>query len=549
MKPQPDSTPEHDSEQTGIDLLHNPAKTKSTAFSMEERDRYKLRGLLPANAGSMESQLNRVLANMRRKQKDIEKYIFLSALQDRNERLFYRLVIDNIREIMPLIYTPTVGQACKEFATIFRSEKGFYVTAADRGQIREILDNWPHKDIRIIVVTDGERILGLGDLGASGMGIPIGKLSLYCACAGIQPSQCLPVMFDVGTENEELLADPVYLGTKNKRLRGDPYFSLMDEFIHAAKDAWPRALIQFEDFTAINAFALLDKYQDNTFCFNDDIQGTAAVVLAGVYASTRISGVDFADLRFAFLGAGSAATGIGSMIASALMQQGLSESDARRRLWFFNRHGLVESSRDDLPDFVTPFAHDLPNAPRDLIAALKAHQPHVLIGATGTPATFTEEIIGLMAGFSEHPTIFALSNPTTRAECSAEQAYQWSNGKAIFASGSPFDPVECHGKVFHPGQGNNAYIFPGVGLGMIACQAKTIPDSVFLESARALASSVSESDLALGSVYPALDIIREVSLDIATAVAAHAWDTGLTDQPRPDDLKGLIRSMMYEPRY
>ncbi len=538
---------EHGPEPTGVDLLRNAAKTKSTAFTAEERERYKLRGLLPANAGSMDSQLDRVLTNLRRKQKDIEKYIFLSALQDRNERLFYRLVIDNIGEIMPLIYTPTVGQACKEFANIFRSEKGFYVTAADRGQIREILNNWPHKDIRIIVVTDGERILGLGDLGSNGMGIPIGKLSLYCACAGIQPSQCLPVMFDVGTDNRELLADPVYLGTRHERLRGDAYFSLMDEFISAAGAAYPGVLIQFEDFIAANAFALLNQYQHNTFCFNDDIQGTAAVVLAGVYASTRISGVDFKDLRFAFLGAGSAATGIGSMIARALTERGLSEAEAHRRLWFFNRGGLVESSRDKLPDYLKPFAHDLP--PHNLIDALGEHKPHVLIGATGVPATFTEEIVGMMAGFNRRPTVFALSNPTTRAECSAQQAYQWSEGRAIFASGSPFDPVEYNGETFHPGQGNNSYIFPGVGLGMIACRAKTIPDSVFLLSARALAETVSEADLARGRLYPALDQIRAVSLDIATVVAEYAWDNGLTDQPRPGDVREFIGGMMYEPKY
>ena len=534
-------------EQTGIDLLRNPAKTKSTAFTPEERERYKLLGLLPANAGSMESQLKRVLTNMRRKENDIEKYIFLSALQDRNERLFYRLVIDNICEIMPLIYTPTVGQACKEFANIFRSEKGFYVTAADRGRIREILDNWPHKDIRIIVVTDGERILGLGDLGSSGMGIPIGKLSLYCACAGIRPDQCLPVMFDVGTDNEELLADPVYLGMRQKRLRGDAYFSLMDEFIAAAGDAYPGVLIQFEDFIAANAFELLNKYQDNTFCFNDDIQGTAAVVLAGAYASTEISGVDFKDLRFAFLGAGSAAVGIGAMIARALVERGVDESEARRRLWFFNRGGLVESSRDKLPDFLKPFAHDLP--PQNLIDGLKAHRPHILIGATGRPATFTEEIVGLMAQFSDRPAVFALSNPTTRAECSAQQAYQWSDGRAIFASGSPFDAVEYNGQKFHPGQGNNAYIFPGVGLGMIACRARTIPDGIFLRSARALADTVGEADLARGSVYPALNQIRKVSLDIATEVATCAWDRGLTDQPRPADIRDHIGGLMYDPRY
>ena len=534
-------------QQTGIDLLRNPATTKSTAFTPEERERYKLRGLLPANAGSMESQLKRVLTNLRRKETDIEKYIFLSALQDRNERLFYRLVIDNIREIMPLIYTPTVGQACKEFANIFRTEKGFYVTADDRGRVREILDNWPRKEVRIIVITDGERILGLGDLGANGMGISIGKLSLYCACAGIQPEQCLPVMFDVGTDNEQLAADPVYLGIPQKRLRGDAYFDLMDEFIRAANDAWPGVLIQFEDFIAGNAFALLNQYQDNTLCFNDDIQGTAAVVLAGVYASTEISGVAFKDLRFAFLGAGSAAVGIGGMIVRALTEAGMDEAQARRRLWFFNRRGLVESSRDSLPDFLRPFAHDLP--PQTLSDGLKVHRPHILIGATGVPATFTEEVVGLMAAFNHRPTIFALSNPTTRAECSAQQAYQWSGGRAIFASGSPFDAVHYNGQTFHPGQGNNAYIFPGVGLGMIACRAKTIPDGVFLESARALAASVSQADLKGGSVYPALEQIRTVSLDIAATVATRTWERGLTDAPRPGNIREHIRGMMYDPKY
>lgn len=532
----------------GFELLRSPGRTKSTAFTQEERGRLGLRGLLPANVGSMESQLKRVLANMRRKRDDIEKYIFLSALQDRNERLFYRLVIDHIDEVMPLIYTPTVGQACKEFANIFRTEKGFYVTPAERGEIRQILDNWPHKDIRIIVVTDGERILGLGDLGASGMGIPIGKLSLYCACAGIHPHQCLPVMFDVGTDNAELLADEVYLGRRERRLRGEGYFSLMEEFMQAAQEAYPGVLIQFEDFIAENAFALLREYQGRAFCFNDDIQGTASVVLAGVLASTRVSGLDFRDLRFAFLGAGSAATGIGAMIAQALTEYGLGEEEARGRLWFFNRKGLITGGGgEDLPEYVKPFAHDVPQV--GLVEGLRVHKPHVLIGATGAPATFTEEVVGVMSELNKRPAIFALSNPTTRAECSAEQAYEWSKGAAIFASGSPFAPVEVGGEVLHPGQGNNAYIFPGVGLGMIACRGKRIPDEVFLQAARALADAVSEGDLARGSVYPPLARIREVSVAIAVRVAEYAWENGLAGEGRPEDVEGFIRGQMYEPRY
>ncbi len=532
---------------TGVALLHNASLNKSTAFTEEERDRLGLRGLLPPTVGSMDRQIERVLANLRRKDSPIEKYIFLSALQDRNERLFYRLIIENFQEIMPLIYTPTVGQACKEFANIFRTEKGFYVTANDRGRIKDILQNWPHKEVKIIVISDGERILGLGDLGANGMGIPIGKLSLYCACAGIPPEQTLPVMFDIGTDNEELLDDPIYLGLRQKRLRGNDYFQLMDEFIQAATELYPGVLIQFEDFVANNAFTLLNKYRENTFCFNDDIQGTAAVVLAGVYASTRLSGVAFKDLRFTFLGAGSAASGIGSMIALALMEEGLSFEEAHQRLWFFNRKGLVTKSRENLPDHIQNFAHDLPD--HEFLEAIDVHKPDILIGATGSPATFTREIVERLAKIKSRPGVFALSNPTSRAECTAEEAYQWSDGGAIFASGSPFDEVNFNGKQLRPGQGNNAYIFPGVGLGMIACEARTIPDSVFLESARALAVSVTEDDLALGSIYPKIDEIRSVSLNIASAVAKFAYDNGLTDQARPEDIPAMISAMMFDPHY
>ncbi len=532
---------------TGSELLRTASANKSTAFTEEERDQLKLRGLLPAAVGSIDTQIERVLANIRRKDSDIEKYIFLSALQDRNERLFYRLIMENIREIMPLIYTPTVGQACKEFANIFRTEKGFYITANDRGRIREILDNWPNKDIRIIVITDGERILGLGDLGANGMGIPIGKLSLYCACAGISPEQTLPIMFDVGTNNEELLNDPIYLGLRQQRVKGDAYFALMDEFVSAAKDAYPGVLIQFEDFSADNAFALLNKYQENTFCFNDDIQGTAAVVLAGAYASSRISGTPFKDMKFTFLGAGSAASGIGDMIANALMDEGLSDEEAHQRLWYFNSRGLVNRAMENLPEHIQAFAHDLPD--HDFLQALEIHQPDILIGATGRPGMFTQEIIEKMAAIKQRPGIFALSNPTSRAECNAKQAYTWTEGRAIFASGSPFDPVNHDGKVLRPGQGNNSYIFPGVGLGMIACEAKTIPDSIFMESARALAATVSDADLEAGSIYPVLDEIREVSLHIATAVAEYAFNNDLAGKDRPDDIRAYIKSLMYQPNY
>ena len=531
----------------GIELLQDAARTKSTAFTEQERDEYGLRGLLPANVGSMERQMARVLSNMRRKDNDIEKYIFLSALQDRNERLFYRLIMENFREIMPLIYTPTVGQACKEFANIYRTEKGFYVTSRDRGRIRQILDNWPYRDIKIIVITDGERILGLGDLGANGMGIPIGKLSLYCACAGIEPRQCLPVMFDVGTDNQELLDDEVYLGLHENRLRGEAYFELMDEFVAAATDAFPGVLIQFEDFIADNAYAHLNRYRENVLCFNDDIQGTAAVVLAGVYATTRISGTAFTDLKFAFLGAGSAASGIGSLITKALIAEGVDSDEAHKRLVFFDRDGLVRKGRQDLPDHIQAYAHDLPEM--SFTEAIESHQPDILIGATGVPSTFTEELVGLMARIKQRPGIFALSNPTTRAECTAAQAYEWTDGRGIFASGSPFEPVNYKDKTFYPGQGNNSYVFPGIGLGMIAAKATHIPDEVFLNSAKALANSVSREDLDRGSIYPPIEDIRAASLNIAVDVARYAFDQGLATEHEPDDLRQFIANSMYDPSY
>ena len=532
---------------TGFDALRDPAINKSTAFTADERDRLKLRGLLPAAVFSQSLQLERVLSNIRRKNNDIEKYIFLTALQNRNERLFYRTLIDNIDELMPVVYTPTVGQACKEFAQIFRQTKGFYVTPDDRGRVRDNLDNWPEDDVRVVVVTDGQRILGLGDLGASGMGIPIGKLALYVACAGIHPNQCLPVMLDVGTDNEAMRADPLYLGVNGPRLTGPDYNALVEEFVLAVQDKYPGALIQFEDFLTPNAYRHLTAYRDRVLCFNDDIQGTAAVALAGVYASTRISGHGFADLTIMFLGAGSAATGIADLMVHAFMAAGLSNDDARRRLWFVDEHGLLVAERDDLMPHNLPYAHD--HAPISFVDAIGALKPNILIGATGAPGTFTEAVIAEMAKVNARPGIFALSNPTSRAECTAEQAYAWSAGRAIFASGSPFDPVMVNGAEQRPGQGNNAYIFPGIGLGAVVCQARRISDEMFLAAARALADRVDEADLAAGSLYPPLADIRSLSLSIAVAVAEVAYDQGLTDAARPVDLESAIAASMYDPHY
>ena len=531
----------------GQQLLNDRALTKSTAFSKEERRKLRLRGLLPYNVVDMDTQLTRVLENMRRKEFDIERYIFLSSLQERNQTLFYRTLIDNIEEIMPLIYTPTVGQACREFAHIFRKPQGFYITPEDKGDIAEIFDNWPEKDIRIIVVTDGERILGLGDLGANGMGIPIGKLALYVACAGIQPHQCLPVMLDVGTNNQELREDPLYLGYPFARVQGKAYDDLVEEFVSAVQTKFPKALIQFEDFLTPNAYRLLHTYRDRVLCFNDDIQGTAAVALAGIYASTRISKKAFTDLKIMFLGAGSAATGIADLICEAFKRQGLSEEEARQKLWFVDVNGLVIKDRNDLMAHNLPYAHD--HAPADFVSAIDAVKPDILIGATGAPGTFTREVVERMAALNDRPVIFALSNPTSRAECTAEQAYEWSDGRVIFASGSPFEPVPYAGVVHRPAQGNNAYVFPGIGLGAVIADASLICDEMFLSAADALAGEVTEDDLAHGAIYPRLSAIRDVSAQIALKVAQTAHAQGLAKNMDADGYAEAIKNYMYDPTY
>ncbi|MBL1142140.1 MAG: NAD-dependent malic enzyme [Proteobacteria bacterium] len=532
---------------TGFLALNSASTNKGTAFTKEEREYHKLRGLLPPRIVSPEIQAERTIKNLRRKKDDIDKYIFLTALQARNERLFYKLVIDHIEEVMPLIYTPTVGQACKEYAHMFRRPRGMYITAEDKGEIKGVLENWPYKDIKVIVVTDGERILGLGDLGANGIGIPIGKLALYVSCAGIPPQQCLPIMLDVGTNNVEYLHDPFYLGLTQTRLTGDAYYELVDEFMQAVDEVFPKALIQFEDFLTPNAYALLNKYRHKQLCFNDDIQGTAGVALAGVYASTRISGLNFKDMRIMFLGAGSAATGIADLLCHALQREGLSENEARKRLWFVDIEGLLVKDRKNLLPHNEPYMHE--HEPLGFVDAIKEIRPQVLIGATGAPNTFNRSVIEAMSNANKRPTIFALSNPTSRAECTAMEAYEWSNGKVIFASGSPFPPVEYNGEIYTPGQGNNVYIFPGIGLGTIVSESLSITEDMFFVAARTLADQVSQNDLDKGMIYPPLSNIREVSYNIALAVAENAYKTGITKAKRPKNLEQNIRDHMYSPDY
>ena len=529
----------------GFDVLRDKALNKSIVFDRPERERLGLRGLLPHAVASQKQLVERVMTNLARLPRDIDRYMLLSALQERNERLFYRTVIDHIETILPLIYTPTVGEACKEFSHIAREPKGFFITADDRGDIRRILGNWPQQDIQVIVVTDGQRILGLGDLGANGMGIPVGKLALYTACAGIAPRHCLPVTLDVGTNNQELLDDVLYLGHRRRRIEGKAYFDLVEEFVTAVQSRYPYALIQFEDFLTPNAYALLKKYRDRVLCFNDDIQGTAAVALAGVYASTRITHMKFSDLRIMFLGAGSAATGIADLMTAALGDEGLSVERARGHLWFVDVDGLVVKGRTDLMEHNLPYAHD--HRPLSFVEAIDAIKPHVLIGATGAPGTFTREAIERMSRINERPVIFALSNPTSKAECTAEQAYAWSEGRAIFTSGSPFGTVTWDGREYRPGQGNNAYVFPGIGLGAVACRARTLPDELFLEAARGLARLVRERDLAQGCLYPPLRSIRSISLAIAASVERKAYSMKLARRKRPTNVRKSIADLMYEP--
>jgi malate dehydrogenase (oxaloacetate-decarboxylating)(NADP+) len=529
----------------GFDILRDKALNRSITFARKERERLGLRGLLPYTVASEQQLIERVMTNLERLPRDIDRYMALSSLQERNERLFYKAVIEHIDRILPLIYTPTVGEACREYSHIMREPKGFFITPDDRGHIRRILANWPQKNIRVIVVTDGQRILGLGDLGANGMGIPIGKLALYTACAGIDPSTCLPVTLDVGTNNEALRKDVLYLGYPRKRLAGKAYFALVDEFVTAVQSRYPEALLQFEDFLTPNAYALLTKYRNRVLCFNDDIQGTAAVALAGVYASTRLTGIAFRDLRVMFLGAGSAATGIADLMTAALVEEGLSVETARRQLSFVDVHGLVVKTRTDLMEHNLPYAHDL--KAMGFAEAIGAIQPHVLIGATGAPGTFTQAVVERMSRINKRPVIFALSNPTSSAECTAEQAYAWSEGRAIFASGSPFGPQVYNGRTLTPAQGNNAYVFPGIGLGAVACRAKTLPDDVFLAAARTLAALVSTKDLDRGAVYPPLADIRKISLAIAVAVAGKAFEMGLARAKRPANLRKSIEAMMYQP--
>ncbi|MFI5360407.1 MAG: NAD-dependent malic enzyme [Elusimicrobiota bacterium] len=533
---------------TGAQLLQDPTMNKGTAFSLEERKLLGIQGLVPPHVSTMEQQVARVLENVRSQTSDLQRYVEMISLLDRNETLFYKVVMENLDEMMPIIYTPIVGKACQVYGHIFRRPRGLFITRHDRGAIRETLRHWPHPDVRVIVVTDGERILGLGDLGANGMGIPVGKLSLYTACAGVHPSGTLPVMLDVGTNSPALLNDPLYLGIQEKRLTGRDYDDLVEEFVVAAQEVFPRAIIQWEDFANHNAFRVLEKYKDRACSFNDDVQGTAAVTLAGLYSSARLTGIALKDQRFLFCGAGEAAIGIGDLIVSALAAEGVSKAEAASRCWFMDSKSLVESSRKDLQEHKLPYAHK--HAPiADLAAAVREIKPTALIGVSGKKGQFTREIVEDMARINKRPVIFALSNPTDNSECTAEEAYGWSEGRAVFASGSPFAPVKHKSSTFVPGQCNNAYIFPGVGLGIIASGATRVTPEMFFESAKTLAACATKEDLDQGRLFPALPRVGEISALIATAVAEVAHQRGLASEPKPKNMLARVRSLQYKPTY
>jgi malate dehydrogenase (oxaloacetate-decarboxylating)(NADP+) len=537
-----------DPPRTGYALLRNPRTNKGSAFNAEERRRYGLEGLLPPTPSSLQHQVARIHAELSNLDVDLQKYLLLSDLQARNETLFYAVLMSDPATFMPLVYTPTVGEACQKFDHIFRAARGIYLPITAKGRVKELLGHWPQDDVRFIVVTDGERILGLGDLGVGGMGIPIGKLSLYTACAGVPPEVCLPITLDVGTNNQHLLGDPLYLGLRHERVRGEHYHAFIDEFVEAVQQLYPKCCIQWEDFANINAVPILERYRDKVCTYNDDIQGTAAVALAGIYAGLRITGGKLADQRFLFLGGGSAATGIAELLAQGMALEGLDINEARKRNALFDVNGLMVSSRKDLADFQKPFAIDH-DPIHDFAEAVRQLKPNGIIGVSTVPKLFNQQVIEAMAEVNDRPIIFPYSNPTSRSECTAEEAYRWSKGKAVFASGSPFPPVEIEGKVFVPGQGNNVYIFPALGMAVYTTEAKRVTQEMFIVAARAVAEQVGEDSLEKGLIYPPQSQILAASLHVATKVAEYIYDHGLARVPHPGDVKAQIAAKTYKPIY
>jgi malic enzyme len=542
---------------SGSALLADPLMNKGTAFSERERAALHLDGLIPPAVCTIAQQLERVYENYRAKETSLERYIHLASLQDRNETLFFRLVHEHLDEMMPVLYTPVVGEACQKFSHIYRRPRGLYIAYEQQDAIASILANHATPPA-VIVVTDGERILGLGDQGIGGMGIPIGKLCLYTVCAGIPPDRTLPIMLDVGTDNEDLLADPMYLGTRHRRIRGEQYQAFIDRFVEAVIRVWPDAVLQWEDFLKANAITQLARFRDRLCTFNDDIQGTAATVVAGVYASLRITHQSMRDQRIVIAGAGASAQGIAALLVEAMEDDGVPLTEARHRIATVDSRGLVTQDRPDLEEFKALYARASAEvagfACRDrshvtLVESIRNLRPTILIGTSATSGLFTQAVIEAMAEINERPVVMPLSNPTSKSECTAADAVRWSDGHAIVATGSPFDPVVHGSRTYRIGQGNNAFVFPGIGLGLWVGHVRRVTDGMFLDAAKALAEQVSDADLAGGAVYPQLSRIRDCSQAVACAVIRRAVAEGHAETSVLQDLEQRVRLAMWVPRY
>jgi malate dehydrogenase (oxaloacetate-decarboxylating)(NADP+) len=532
----------------GIELLHDPSLNKSTAFTEAEKQALGLVGLIPDITETEDLQLQRVNLQLAEKPTDLERYIYLTNLLDHNETLFYRTVMSAPARFLPIVYDPTIGEACLKFGHIYRQPRGMYLSMTRRGKVKEILKNWPQKDVRFICVTDGGRILGLGDLGANGAGIPIGKLQLYTACAGVPPQYLLPMYLDAGTNNEQYLHDPLYLGMRKTRPSTEELYSFVDEFVEAVQEVFPNCCLHFEDWTGKDAVHLLQRYRNKYCVYNDDVQGTAGITLAGMINATKIKGAKLKDEKYLFLGAGSAGIGLADLLCSALVAQGVSLKEAQSRVYMFDINGLLESTRKDLFDFQLPYAH--PHAPtRDFVAAIESIKPTTIIGVSTIGGAFNQKVIEAMAGINERPVILALSNPTEHAECTPEQAYTWSKGKVIYAAGVQFPPVHYNGQTFLPGQANNFYIFPAIGMAIFATQAKRVTDEMFIEAGQAVADQVPSDLLKQGLLYPLQSNILESEIQTAARVAKLVFDSGLATVPRPTDMIAFIRKHVYKPEY
>jgi malate dehydrogenase (oxaloacetate-decarboxylating)(NADP+) len=532
----------------GKDLLQDPSLNKSTAFTEAEKQALGIVGLVPDVTESVDVQLSRVMMQLGHKATDLDRYIYLVNLLDHNETLFYRTVMSDPARFLPIVYDPTIGEACLKFGHVYRQTRGMYMSITRRSKVKDVLKNWAQEDVRFICVTDGGRILGLGDLGANGAGIPIGKLQLYTACAGVPPQYLLPMYLDAGTNNEQYLHDPLYLGMRKTRPPTDQLYSFVDEFVESVQEVFPKCCIHFEDWTGVDAIHLLERYRHKYCVYNDDVQGTAGITLAGMINAAKLKGTKLKDEKYLFLGAGSAGIGLANLLSSALVAQGMTLKDARSRVYMFDVNGLLESTRTDLVDFQKPYAHK--HAPmRDFVAAIESIKPTTIIGVSTIGGAFTQKVIEAVSRINERPVVLALSNPTQKAECTPEQAYTWSKGKAIYAAGVQFPPVHLNGQTFLPGQANNFYIFPAVGMAIFATQASRVTDEMFIEAAGAVADQVPPELLKRGLLYPLQSNILETEIQTAARVAKLVFDSGLARVPRPADMLTFIRSHVYKPEY